>query len=350
MYITYMPEEKPMPPFQREPEKEFKSSLAKLAAFVLISVINDNFLYYIFLYPCIMILSFLPEGTGDAVYYAAQWIINDISVYLIPGISAYLLFRNELKAPNAFKEHSAYIPWLSGGLIFFALCFLGSISTMLSNFIAEILDTLFGTGEIPDAIAGALPQNGSLSTFIVLIVSVAVIAPVCEELIFRRLLLYPLRKHGDGFAIVATSLIFGFTHGNFDQLPYAFTVGLLLGLLAVNSNSVIPSMVLHTLNNLLVTVGSYSVSILGENEITLGLENGINIGLNLAFWLGIPALVVMAASGMFKSDYDFQLSKGEKARIIFASPASYLIAAGLGLMMVDVYGAVMGLLGLSDNI
>ncbi len=62
MYINYIPEEKPMPPYQREPEKEFKSSLAKLAAFVLISVINDNFLYYIFLYPCIMILSILPDG------------------------------------------------------------------------------------------------------------------------------------------------------------------------------------------------------------------------------------------------------------------------------------------------
>ncbi len=342
MYINYIPEEKPMPPYQREPEKEFKSSLAKLAAFVLISVINDNFLYYIFLYPCIMILSIFPDGTSDTVFYAAQWFVNDISVYLIPGISAFLLFRNELKAPNSFREHTSYIPWLSGGLTFFALCFLGSISTMLSNFIAEILDTLFGTGEIPDAIAGALPQNGSLGTYIVLIVSVAVIAPICEELIFRRLLLQPLRKHGDGFAIVATSLIFGFTHGNFDQLPYAFTVGLMLGLLAVNSNSVLPSMVLHTLNNLLVTLGSYSVSILGENEVTIGLENGIGIGLNLAFWLGIPAIVVMLASGMCRSDYKFQLSKGEKARIIFSSPASYLIAAGLGLMMVDVYGFIMG--------
>ena len=80
MYINYIPEEKPMPPYQREPEKEFKSSLAKLAAFVLISVINDNFLYYIFLYPCIMILSILPDGTSDTVFYAAQWFVNDISV------------------------------------------------------------------------------------------------------------------------------------------------------------------------------------------------------------------------------------------------------------------------------
>lgn len=333
MYTAYIPEEKTLLPYMRDPEKEFKRSVMKLAVFVLISVINENFLYYAFLYPMIALLSLL-EGAGDTVFYAAQWLMNDIIVYLIPGISAYLLFRDDLKVPSVYRQHSTYLPVLSVPLTFCALCFAGSISTMISNFIAEILDVFFGTGEIPDAMEGALPQNGSLGTYIVLVVTVSVIAPICEELIYRKLLLRPLRKHGDGFAIVATSLIFGFTHGNFDQLPYAFTVGLLLGLLAVNANSVLPTMILHTVNNLCVTLGSYSVVILGENEITLGLENGINVLLNLAFWAGIPSLIAIFAAGMHKSEYVCQLSNTEKARLIFTSPASYLLAAGLVLMMI----------------
>lgn len=333
MYTTYIPEEKTPLPYMRDPEREFRRTLMKLAAFVLISVINENFLYYAFLYPIIVLLSLFQEA-GDTVYYAIQWLLNDMIVYLIPGISAYLLFRNDLRAPSVYRQHSTYLPVLSVPLTFCALCFAGSIATMISNFIAEILDRIFGTGEIPDAMAGALPQNGSLGTFIVLAVTVSVVAPICEEIIFRKLLLRPLRKHGDGFAIVATSLIFGFTHGNFDQLPYAFTVGLLLGLLAVNSNSVLPTVILHTVNNLLVTLGSYSVNILGENNITLGLENGINAFLNLAFWAGIPSLIAIFAAGMHKSEYDCQLTVNEKARLIFTSPASYLLGAGLVLMMI----------------
>ena len=335
MYTAYIPEEKIFLPYMSDPEREFKRSLMKLAAFVIISVINDNFLYYVFIYPTIVLLSLFPEA-GDTFYYAVQWLLNDIIVYLIPGVSAWLLFRSDLKAPNVYRPHSSYLPALSVPLTFCALCFAGSIATIVSNYIASILDVFFGTGEIPDAMAEALPQTGSLGTYIVLVITVSVIAPICEELIYRKLLLRPLRRFGDGFAIVATSLIFGFTHGNFDQLPYAFTVGLLLGLLAVNSNSVVPTMVLHTLNNLLVTIGSYSVIILGENSVTLGLENGINFVLNIAFWLGIPCLVAIFASGMHKSEYVFQLSKSDKSRIIFTSPAAYLLAVGLVLMMIKL--------------
>ena len=345
MYTSYIPVEKPQPPIQFDPARELKRSLVKLAVFALITVITHNFMYYVFLYPALILLSLLPEGTSDTVYYAVQWIINDISVYLIPALSAYLLFRNDLKAPFRYQKHSTYIPALSIALIFFSVCFVGSLTTIISNAIASVLDYLFGTGEIPDAMAGALPQNGSMGTFIVLVLTTAIVAPVCEELIFRKLLLQPLRKHGDGFAIVTTALLFGFTHGNFDQFPYAFVVGLLFGLLAVNSSSVIPTMFLHTLNNLLVTVGSYSVLILGESSTTIAIENVIGIFLNFAFWAGIPSIIIILASGMHRSDYAFQLSKAEKARIIFTSPASYIFAVGLVLMMTDLQGIVFSALG-----
>lgn len=345
MYMSYIPVEKPQPPLQFDPARELKRSLVKLAVFALITVITHNFMYYVFLYPALILLTLLPEGTSDTVYYAIQWIINDISVYLIPALSAYLLFRNELKAPFRYQKHSTYIPGLSVALIFFAVCFVGSLATIISNFIAGILDHLFGTGEIPDAMESVLPQTGSMSTFIVLILTTAIVAPICEELIFRKFLLQPLRKHGDGFAIVTTALLFGFTHGNFDQFPYAFVVGLLFGLLAVHSSSVIPTMFLHTLNNLLVTVGSYSVLILGESSVTVALENIIGMLLNFAFWAGIPAVIIIFASGMYKSDYVFQLSKAEKAKIIFTSPASYIFAAGLVLMMMDLQGIVYTVMG-----
>lgn len=343
MYMSYTPSEKPMPPFQQNPSGEFRRTLIKLAALAVITVINDNFLYNLFLYPALLILSLFPEGVSNTGYYAMLWIVNDVSVYLIPAVSAYFLFRSDLKQPNPYKKHSTYVPTFSVPLTFFALCFVGSLASLVTDFIAGVIDSLFATGEIPDAMEGALPQVGTIGTYLVFILTVSVAAPICEELIFRKLMLVPLRKHGDGFAIVTTALFFGFTHGNFDQLPYAFVVGLLFGLLAVNSNSVIPTMFLHTVNNLLVTLGSYSVSILGENETTLALENGASWVLNAAFWLGIPSIIAILSSGMCKSDYAFQLSKAEKAKLIFSSPASYMLALGLALMMVDLNGIITGI-------
>lgn len=339
MNINYLPIQPLMPPYQENPEREFRNSVIKIAIFTLILVLNDNFLYNIFYIPAVWVIAALPELSNTA-FYAIQWIVNDLCAYTVPGICAFLLFHSDFRGQNPYRCHSTYIPVLSICLIFFSCTFLGSIATIVTNFIATVLDMLYGTGEIPDAMEGALPISGDIGTFAVLLATVSIIAPICEELIFRKLLLYPLRKHGDGFAIVITALLFGFSHGNFDQLPYAFVVGLLFGLLAINSNSVLPTMILHTVNNLLVTLGSYSVAVLGESDVTLAIEGGITIALDIAFWIGIPAVIIIFASGMLKSDYTFQLSKGEKAKLLFTNPAFYCLAIFLGLLMTDVAGMI----------
>lgn len=335
MNINYLPIQPLMPPYQQNPQKEFRISVIKIAIFAFVLVLNSAFLYNIFYIPAIWLVASMPE-MGNTAFYAIQWTANDLSAYTIPAICAALLFHDDFRGQNPYKCHSTYIPVLSTCLIFFSCTFLGSLATMFTDFVAEILDVLYGTGEIPDAMESALPAQGDPGTFTVLLITVSIIAPICEELIFRKLLLHPLRKHGDGFAIVITALLFGFSHGNFDQLPYAFVVGLLFGLLAINSNSVMPTMILHTANNLLVTLGSYSVAVLGESDFTTTIETVIAVALNLAFWIGIPAVIIIVASGMLKSDYTFQLSKGEKAKLLFTNPATYCLAIFLGLMMTDV--------------
>lgn len=335
MNINYLPIQPLMPPYQQNPQREFRISVIKIAIFAFVLVLNNAFLYNIFYIPAIWLITAMPEMSNTA-FYAIQWTANDLSAYTIPAICAALLFHSDFRGQNPYKRHSTYISGLSTCLIFFSCTFLGSLATMFTNFVAEILDILYGTGEIPDAMESALPTQGDLGTFTVLLITVSIVAPICEELIFRKLLLYPLRKHGDGFAIFVTALFFGFSHGNFDQFPYAFVVGLLFGLLAINANSVLPTMILHTINNLLVTLGSYSVSVLGESNVTLAIENTIAIALNIAFWIGIPAVIIIVASGMLKSDYTFQLSKGEKAKLLFTNPATYCLAFFLCLMMTDV--------------
>lgn len=76
-------------------------------------------------------------------------------------------------------------------------------------------------------------------------------APVVEELIFRGLLLRLLEPWGKRFAIVASALLFGLFHGNLVQIPYAFLVGLVLGVVTMEY-SIGWAMVLHMVNNLVL--------------------------------------------------------------------------------------------------
>lgn len=314
--------------------KFFKTTVIKLAIFTAIAVLNTHYLYYIFYYPAAAIVQALGENASSELIYFISWLTNDLCSYLIPALAAFLLFKNELKVKMPYPPHPNCPPVLNGALTFFAACFLGSLAGLFANAVAGVLDSLFGTGEITDAMEDIVPPQGEMPGFWIMFFFVAVVAPVFEELIFRKLLLYPLRRHGNWFAIIMTALLFGFYHGNFDQMPYAFVVGMLFALLAVNTNSVIPSMILHVVNNTLVTLSQYLVKVTGEVEPFLSISNLVSEGLGFSFWLGIPAVAIMIAYKLFKTTHKSPLPPKYQAKVMFTNPAFYVFLVLLALMMV----------------
>lgn len=335
VYPNFNPSPAPDPRLVEEEKSTFKRTVIKLAAFAAIIVLNNNFLFYIFYYPAIALMSVLSKAEAPlAVQYFISWLTNDMIAYLIPGLAAFLLFRKELAEKVRYSPHEKSSPFLDGILTFLSACFLGSLAGIISNFIASILDSLFGTGEIPDVIEGTLPPEGEVSSYWVMFIFVCIIAPVVEELIFRKLLLVPLRKHGDRFAVIITALLFGFYHGNFDQMPYAFVVGLLFGLLAVNTNSVVPCMIVHAVNNTAVTLGQYLTKVTGEVEPFISISNLVLECLARAFWIGIAATAVLISRKMFSPPNKSLLTAKERAVELFKNPYFYAFAAMTVLMMV----------------
>ena len=81
---------------------------------------------------------------------------------------------------------------------------------------------------------------------------VGLLAPVCEELVFRGAILRALlrwRAAGHWLAIAISALLFALIHVNPAQMPHAFVVGLLLGWLYYRTDSVVPGIVYHWINN-----------------------------------------------------------------------------------------------------
>ncbi len=83
------------------------------------------------------------------------------------------------------------------------------------------------------------------------VICMVVLAPVFEELIFRKLLMDRLLPYGELGAIIMTSLLFGAIHGNFYQFFYAALLGALLAYVYLRSGKLWVSMLLHALFNLL---------------------------------------------------------------------------------------------------
>lgn len=77
----------------------------------------------------------------------------------------------------------------------------------------------------------------------------ALVPAICEEALFRGLLLGGLRSLGAGWAVLISSLLFGLAHGSVYRLLPTFTLGMVMGLLRWRSGSLLPSMMFHGVNN-----------------------------------------------------------------------------------------------------
>jgi sodium transport system permease protein len=125
----------------------------------------------------------------------------------------------------------------------------------------------------------------------------AVTPALCEEFVFRGLLFSGLRRVGPWTAILTTSLLFGLAHGSVHRMLPTFLLGLLMGTLRLRSGSIVPSMLLHLLNNGLVVTflylrPSWAESLVGDGRMPLPvIAAGAAVfacGLTLAVWRPTP--------------------------------------------------------------
>lgn len=90
--------------------------------------------------------------------------------------------------------------------------------------------------------------ENSLISFI----SVVILAPISEEIIFRGVIFNEAAKYkGGAFPIIISALLFGLAHGEPVQIVYATMIGLILGFVYSKTHSLPIVMFLHMLNNLL---------------------------------------------------------------------------------------------------
>ena len=91
--------------------------------------------------------------------------------------------------------------------------------------------------------------------FIALTIVVVVGAPVVEELFFRGLVLRSLqRRFGDTWAVVGSAVVFGVAHFEPLQLPALVALGVILGVMAVSTKRLGPSIFAHAGFNLVTMI------------------------------------------------------------------------------------------------
>lgn len=99
---------------------------------------------------------------------------------------------------------------------------------------------------------GPLLRGNTTGDLLVLMFGAVVLAAICEEVLFRGLLMQLLARGGRWwFAIIVSALLFALFHLDFIGLLPRTLLGIYFGVLVWRSGSIFPAMVAHGANNLL---------------------------------------------------------------------------------------------------
>ena len=200
------------------------------------------------------------------------------------------------------------------------LCAIGFAVAMIANYVSNILLALFDSVGL-QTMTDTEYNCDSVLDIVLFYVTVAVLPALIEEFAFRGVILNIFRKYSDGLAVLVSGVTFGLMHGNFTQIPFALVVGLVLGYIAVKTNSLLPGIIIHFLNNALsVTVTLLSTNTdLSDSEVNL-VYSFVLIAIAI---FGLISFSVLSRkhSGFFKLlGADKMIEFKEKAKIAFYSP------------------------------
>ena len=175
---------------------------------------------------------------------------------------------------------------------------------------------------------------------IIYFIAIAVVPPIIEEFLFRGAILGSLRKHGDALAIVVSAVMFGFAHSNFIQTPVTFLTGLVLAYLTVKTNSLIPAIIVHFVNN----SSSVAFSLLSQLKLDEMIYSIIDFSLALVFVLSglicTAMLIKKFGNKLFEFDSSSEdnpngLTMAKRLRYVFTSPWMIIYTAVVLLLCIQ---------------
>lgn len=168
---------------------------------------------------------------------------------------------------------------------------------MFANYASDILSQNFSLFGLENTINFDNSSNSLLANLLY-VVSTALVPALAEELAFRGILMGSLRKYGDAFAIIASAVMFGAMHGNIVQIPFAFILGLIFAYIDCKTNSIIPSIIIHFINNFYAVI----MDILNNEGIVSDKSFYI---ISYAFIIGFCILGIISFIFILKKDRNF---------------------------------------------
>lgn len=235
-----------------------------------------------------LIARLAPDFMQTNWYY---WLLSVVPLYCF-GVPTFALVIHRVPRVETEQRRLKAGEFFTSLIICFGIMYVGSY---IGNYLMALL-----APEATNALSERLVASDPLINLCVTVL----LAPIVEELIFRRAIIDRARPYGEGLAIVFSALMFGLFHGNLFQFFYAFGVGLMLGFVYVRTGRLRYTIVMHAVINLFGgVIAPYILSNIDADELALLTERaaGMSGSFDAALIEGISqtTLVWLMLYGLF---------------------------------------------------
>ncbi len=311
-YCAFTPDPKVY--IERERVKRIATFVGMPCIFVLLF---SYVLKYVLLAIALIFPSFREAFTAAAASPATEQalqIVLSLLLFTVPFIISCRKYGRTITetVPFSKPEGGHAVAYFFMGLGFCAF------ANMASGYLSSFFEGMGFEYSMPSS---ALPQG--IYGFLLCVIATAVMPALAEEFAFRGILQGMLLPFGEGFSIIVSAVFFGVMHGNFVQIPFAFTVGLILGYIRVKTGSVRICMAVHFANNLVSVLLDFF-----SESLAYGVGNAIYIlFLVLSLALGAAAALTKGIRQDIKvKESDMRINTSSKYLYMFTNPAVIVFA------------------------
>ena len=197
----------------------------------------------------IFVLGYLGLLQND---YISSFLIQIMVMFAIPMLLYTLFVSKNFK--QTFKDTG--FKKISSRMIGITII-LGIVLYFINNFVAQFfssLISLFGYENLTQTTTVTFTYELLFREFLLS----CILPGICEEFLHRGIMLFAGKKCGNTrYVLITSSILFGLMHLNINQFFYATILGFLMGYVAIVSDSIYPSIIIHFLNNFLNTYFYY---------------------------------------------------------------------------------------------
>lgn len=122
------------------------------------------------------------------------------------------------------------------------------------NYIGIMILSKFG-----QVLPNTIPIPTNFNEFIISFLIIALTPGICEEAMFRGLVMSSYENLGSKKAIIYSAILFGMFHFNVQNLLGPIFLGIIFGIIALKTNSLFSTILGHTVNNTIALIIGYKL-------------------------------------------------------------------------------------------